>query len=376
LVDNGGTLRILYIAPVPPPITGQPLACEVLLAALKKSHSVDTVNLSKTGLANGADSVHRVLEIAHILWQVFRMQRHADLVYFNISESRAGNAKDLLVYLLCIGKLDRMLIHMHGGAGMYTLLPERGGIRVRLNEWVFRRLGGVVSLGPRLSPIFEKRVQRERLHEVPNFAPDALFCPRDTVDQKFEDTRPLRVLFLSNLLAGKGYLELVEAISLLTPVERSQMEFHFAGGFEQPSDESQFRTAIAPYPEVTYHGVVHGEQKVKLFRNAHLFCLPTYYPYEGQPISILEAYASGCAVLTTDHSGILDVFTPDVSGLEVKARSASSIVEALRVAARQPDRLHRMAAHNRDAADRLYRSEEFTTRMRLLCESIGLARRP
>ncbi len=364
-------MNILYIAPVPPPVTGQSLACDVLLAELRQHHTVEVVNLSKTGLANGADSFRRLTEVARILWQVLWRRRHADLVYFTVSESRAGNAKDLLVFFLCLGKLDRVLIHLHGGAGMRVLLAEPGGLRLRLNEWVLRRVGGVVALGPSLSPMFHGRVRPDRLHEVPNFAPDGLFCPPETVDRKFADSRPLRVLFLSNLLAGKGYLELIAAISLLTPVERSQMEFHFAGGFENADEEAGFRTATAPYPEVSYHGVVHGEQKAQLFRAAHLFCLPTYYPYEGQPISILEAYASGCAVVTTAHSGIPDVFTTDVNGFEVEARSASSIAQVLRASLRQSERLQRMAAHNRDVADRLYRRDVFVARMRAICESVG-----
>jgi glycosyltransferase involved in cell wall biosynthesis len=63
-----------------------------------------------------------------------------------------------------------------------------------------------------------------------------------------------------------------------------------------------------------YHGdssaciIVDGPGKKNLFSEAHIFCLPTYYPYEGQPIAILEAFASGCVVITTNHSGISDFF--------------------------------------------------------------------
>ena len=69
-----------------------------------------------------------------------------------------------------------------------------------------------------------------------------------------------------------------------------------------------------------------GEKKRRLFAEAHVFCLPTYYSYyEGQPISILEAYASGCVVITTDHGGICDIFKDKINGFRVEKRSCLSI---------------------------------------------------
>ena len=154
-------------------------------------------------------------------------------------------------------------------------------------------------------------VPAERLHAVPNFAGDEFFVTSSEIDNKFTSVEPLRLLFLSNLLPGKGHEELLTALSQLPLDMCKRLHVNFAGGFESPEDEARFRNRAQTIKtmQINVLGVVHGEQKRELLRNAHLFCLPTYYPYEGQPISILEAYASGCAVMTTDHSGIFDTFT-------------------------------------------------------------------
>ena len=68
---------------------------------------------------------------------------------------------------------------------------------------------------------------------------------------------------------------------------------------------------------------MNGTQKKDLYSNAHIFCLPTYYPWEGQPFCILEAYAAGCVVITTNHSGISQVFKDGINGIEVEKKSTT-----------------------------------------------------
>lgn len=352
-----GRPRVLFVGPVPPPVTGQSLACQVFLDALRMHAEVEVVNLSKAGFRQGVDSGSRVREVLAIIASVWRRRSRADFVYFTISESFAGNAKDLLIYLACFGRLDRTIVHLHGGAGMRELM-RRGWLR-RLNGFFLRRLGAVVVLGRRLLDVFGDAVPADRLRIVPNFAQDELFCAPTAIEAKFASITPLRLLFLSNLLPGKGYVELVAAYAGLDASARERLRIDFAGGFESDADRDAFLGSIAAQPQLTYHGTVQGERKRELFANAHVFCLPTYYPYEGQPISILEAYASGCAVVTTDHSGIFDTFEPGRNGLAVEKRSVASLQRALATLAADPAGLLAMALHNHRTARERYTTARY-----------------
>ena len=42
-----------------------------------------------------------------------------------------------------------------------------------------------------------------------------------------------------------------------------------------------------------------GDEKYDLLSRCHVFVLPTQYPVEAQPLALLEAMASGCAIVTT-----------------------------------------------------------------------------
>lgn len=363
-------MSILFIGPLPEPVTGQSLACKVFYDALRTKRRVEVVNLSRQGFSNGVDSLNRIGEVLSFIWQAWRKSRAADSVYFTISESLAGNLKDLLIYIACFDRLPSMAVHLHGGAGMRELLrPGNRWLRA-LNGFFLRRIGAVIVLGKRHVDMFDGLVEPERIHIVPNFAEDPLFIDEQAIRAKFSQTSPLRLLFLSNLLPSKGHSELVEAYRSLDAKDRDRVRVDFAGGV--PSDEARavFVRSIGDFPQLRYHGVVHGAQKLALFHDAHLFCLPTYYPYEGQPISILEAYAAGCAVLTTDHSGILDVFDAQRSGFCVAKRSVAAIRLAIEQALIDPTRLLPMALHNRTEAGKEYRTDRYNARLIYILDAL------
>jgi glycosyltransferase involved in cell wall biosynthesis len=358
-------MKILFIAPIPPPVTGHSLASEVLREGLTHYHDVAVVNLSKQHGANAA--ARRVTEVLGILKDTWKKKKNADVLYLTISESFGGNVKDLLIYTICRKSLGKLYIHLHGGSIRRLLFDHHPVLRY-LNRQFIRRMAGVVISGKSHLPIFEGMVSAHRLHIVPNFAPNDLFVPVSEIEQKFSGREPLRVLYISGLEQKKGYRELTDAYLSLDERVKARMRLDIVGRFDDPeASKHGFLNKIASDPRIRYHGVVDNEQKLEFFRQAHVFCLPTAH-FEGQPISILEAYASGCVVLATTPPGILDIFTPGVNGLGIADASASSIKLALHEILDRPDLLQ-IAVNNRSTAGEQYRATTFNSRMREVIET-------
>jgi glycosyltransferase involved in cell wall biosynthesis len=356
---------ILFIAPLPPPTTGQSIASLALRDDLKRhKHEVRVVNLSKESFRSGFNSLGRVFELIGVVIKVLVARLSTSHAYFTVAESVAGNLKDLLIYLCLLGRLDTTYIHLHGGAGMRLLLSQRHPWLRRINGFFLKRLAGVIVLGERLESIYDNLVAPDRLHVVRNFAPDDTFVPLAQLQKKLSNREPIRILYLSNLLPGKGYIDLLAAVKLLPSRILQDLQIDFAGGFETESDHKAFLEAIKDVPQVKYHGTVQGEIKKQLLKQAHIFCLPTYYPYEGQPISILEAYASGCAVVTTDHSGIFDIFTPGVNGLEVEKKKPQSIAAAITTLTMDSRQLRKYCLVNARTVRLEYRIEKHLQQLR------------
>ena len=52
---------------------------------------------------------------------------------------------------------------------------------------------------------------------------------------------------------------------------------------------------------VTVHGRINQQDLARLMGSCHIFILPSFY--EGLPLVLLEALASGCRIITTDLPG-------------------------------------------------------------------------
>ena len=363
-------MNVLFLAPLPPPITGHSVAAKAVLDALRADHHVTVVDLGKGSQHDGAVTSSRVRAVASALHAVWAGQRNADAIYLTISESLFGNLKDLVIYALCAPRLDRLVVHLHGGSIGRELFDIRPVIRW-LNARALGRVRGVILSGASHLPIVDGMTPRERVHLIPNFADDALFIDSATIKSKFSDRSVLRVLYMSGMTPMKGYDVLASAYLKLPLEMQERMQISFAGKFESAELQRRFEQKIASVSGLVYHGLVDQETKAALFAQAHVFCLPTAFR-EGQPLSILEAYASGCAVVTTGQPGILDIFTPGVHGWAIQPESVPSAVEALRAVVRADDQLLAIALRNRAEADVRFRTRRFTDAVQQVLTTPGV----
>jgi len=351
-------MRILFVAPLPPPLTGQSIACEALLLELRKRHTIEIINFNKGTLRQGISSFARIIEVVMILCSIFRRSSNVDVIYLTISQSVSGNIKDILTYLICFKKLGAMVIHLHGGGIRKIIFDKHPFLRI-INKFFLRRVGAIVVLSKSLISAFDKMVPVEKIHTVSNFAEDSLFLTTNEIREKFANLRRLRILFLSNLIPGKGFEELAEAYNLLNPSLQEKVQIDFAGDFESEQQREKFLDTIKNTQGLRYHGVVQGTAKRQLLADACVLCLPTYYYYEGQPIAILEAYAAGCVVITTNHGGINDIFEPGRTGFYVEKRSPKSICNVIKSILTKMPQLEQIALYNSTLAKNLYTKSQY-----------------
>ena len=128
---------------------------------------------------------------------------------------------------------------------------------------------------------------------------------------------PIKVFYLSNMMKGKGYDEVLNLALKIKNDYENKIEFNFAGPWESDKDANFFNDFVNNNNlenMVTYHGLVHGKQKHKLYKDAHFFIFTSKLS-EVFPLVLLEALSYGLPILAFDRGGVSEIVTTDVGRL-------------------------------------------------------------
>lgn len=109
----------------------------------------------------------------------------------------------------------------------------------------------------------------------------------------------------------KGYDVLLKAFAKIAPMH-PDWTLVFAGSGEIDK-ASALAADLGITSQVKFPGWVAGDAKDRLFREASLFCLPSYA--EGFPMAVLDAWAYGLPVIATPVGGLPDIVTDNVDVL-------------------------------------------------------------
>ena len=80
-------------------------------------------------------------------------------------------------------------------------------------------------------------------------------------------------------------------------------------------------------PRISSHYARDDREAAQLFAAADVFVLPSLF--EGTPLTLIEAMASGLPIVTTATCGMKDIIRDGENGLLVPTRSPESIVKAI-----------------------------------------------
>jgi glycosyltransferase involved in cell wall biosynthesis len=158
-----------------------------------------------------------------------------------------------------------------------------------------------------------------------------------------DPVRAVRCLYLSSLIDTKGFPEYLEALHRLSALAGPPVEAVLCGRLVASEFSSRFHDAASAEAWIETRIVeinrrervrvrwvkgAAGADKAALFREAELFVLPTRYAVEAQPLVLLEAMASGCAIITT-RVGEIPTILDDHSAMFLPTASTDALTTAL-----------------------------------------------
>ena len=162
-----------------------------------------------------------------------------------------------------------------------------------------------------------------------------------TCDKRF-------ALFLGRINWKKGLDRLIEAWKYIPDAT-----LLIAGNDEESYQRDLERLAakIGVAERIRFVGMVQGDSKWRLFRDAELFVLPSLSENFG--ISVLEAMSMGCPVVVTPEVGLAEAIAKFDAGLVVEG-DVVSLGREIGLLLRDSDRRRRMGANGRRLAASRY----------------------
>lgn len=365
------TNNILALVQLPPPVHGASVMNKIVVES-RAVNSVACLDVFAIQLAQSVEDLNKggVLKLFRFLRLFFRLffqclcKRYKG-AYVTICPTGGGFLKDsALVLILKIFRI-RILYHFHGkGVGIYS----KKKIFDLLYRFCFRGQY-LILLSPSLYQDVDQYFDRDNVFFVPNGI-DLL----PVEDQPtFDGGRLPKLLYLSNMVRGKGVFVLLGAIKNLYD-QGCFFEVDFAGDWFGDGEKEEFEVKMASFPQryrdlIKYHGPVYGEQKEALFINANVFCMPSFI--DTFPLVILEAMAYGKAIISTYEGAIPDILTHEETGLLCKQKSVSELAHAIKRLMENESERVRLSQNARNCFAQKFTLQRFEHNMKTAFEWFG-----
>lgn len=318
--------------------TGQSVMFDGIVNALGSICTISVLDISSH--FSSKNTFYRALDYILILLKLIFLCifNKYNLVYLVTSQSRRGFYRDYCMISICKLFNIKVLTHQYGANynQMLDVLSKKERINlIKLLDYVSTIIVEGEYMKKQFS-FYDKYIEKVKV--IPNGLPiegKNILSPKS-----YDQGSPFTLLYLSNLIYSKGYFDVVKAVDILVNKENADVKCIFVGQFMKSSDDpsynhdykKEFEDFIVEHKlesRIKYFTGLYGDEKDKVFSEANVFVLPTYYINEGQPVSIIEAMSYGCVPLVTEYRHIPMMVTCE-NGCFLQPRSPETIVDAVK----------------------------------------------
>ncbi len=164
-----------------------------------------------------------------------------------------------------------------------------------------------------------------------------------------------RIAFVGNLVPTKGLFELTKAVL------QCDARLDIIGpGRDEVNKRLQEIVGNELNKKIFIHGKLPNNEAVKFMHDVDMIALPTYYPSEAFPISILEAMSLTKMVISCPRAAVPDMLTDlegKPCGMLVPEKSVQDIVDAINWCQNHTEEADRMCRQAYEKVYACYRKE-------------------
>jgi glycosyltransferase involved in cell wall biosynthesis len=243
------------------------------------------------------------------------------ILHISIGQEWASILRILWWYFpVVVFKKPRIIISLNGRN--FETWQDSSRLK-KIFAWILNEAEKVTVVGPsQKSTLLNKFNITREIVVVPNTS-DINEIKIEEVLRKFDAEKPIQILFLSLLIESKGFKLYLDSLLNLVENNKIQVPVHayICGTISFSKYCKTFNNSeskVENYINETIQKLIYfskqnkiefkiewingirGAEKESMFKNTHLFVLPTFFPTESQPLVLLEAMSSGCCIITSN----------------------------------------------------------------------------
>jgi glycosyltransferase involved in cell wall biosynthesis len=320
---------LIVVGRFPPPLDGQSLLTRWFGEMMQSDFQIVTIDTNMPSDSSALEKIRRYRLAGKRLREALTTYPEAVIVWQSISPRTLGHLRDWLTILPHVhGRTVVAVCHQRFGPVFDRLLTRQSAVRM------IGRLSKIVFNDRFLEAECAEWIPGSTSAIIPNSLANERICDRENVLRRIKEgtSTSIQVLFLSNMIKEKGYLTLLEAGQILNDRD-IPFQINYVGRWYSKADKTNFEKEVIRLglsEHVVHHGPVSDDTRIReLHLAADVFALPTYYPTEASPVSIVEALSAGTPIITTGQGGIPEMVRDGIESIVVERRNPDGIAAAI-----------------------------------------------
>jgi glycosyltransferase involved in cell wall biosynthesis len=358
--------RVLIAGHLPPPMSGIGTYYQMLLSSsLPKRASIQFIDTSARRRVGSETGKWSIANLTSAFADCVGFTRAVMNYRPEICHIATAVGLSFIKHSVCVvvARLLGCKVLLHPHCSFYYLYETQG----KAWRWFVRKIIGLCQGVIVLSS--EWRGLKEVVPDCPlYYLPNAIDLEKykDVGLEKLQskdDKSCLHILYLGHLGEAKGSFDLVCAAILFLRRERGVV-FDLVGNEQGAGDIQHLQNEVADAgleQFVHIQPAVTGAEKIDLFRSADIFVYPSHY--EGMPMAVIEAMASGLPIIATQVGGLPDLVFPGVNGLLVPVGQPDQMAEAIHQIVADPQMRRSMQENSIQLAQENFDIEKLVSRL-------------
>jgi glycosyltransferase involved in cell wall biosynthesis len=367
-------LRLLHVAPVPPPWSGIGVSFQHFIQSAPISAQcnlvIDSASRDRGTGRTKLPTPRRIARHIRLTARIIRAARehHAQVVHLH------GSSHDLSflangLSIIGAGRFGAHTVwHLHEDLSVVQF-PGRSVVTQRAFACMMRAPGMLAVLTEHDRTIANRYVDTAKLDVIPpTCSPTMLPTPLGRA------TGDVNALFVGWLTPAKGIFDLLE-VALRVRELKANVRFNVLGvgrTHEQTRAVQGFIDQHGLQSVVRLHGLVTGSEKDRIFAESHILFTASHW--DAFPVTVLEAMSAGLPVLATRVGGIPHMVEEERGAFLTPVGDVAAMAERLVDLAKHPQRRLAMGAANRERYLDLYHPDRVGQRALEMYERLICAR--